>query len=731
MHPRSRRAHRAVLVRFVLCALLLGVAPFAFPASVEAGQRVEIPDRLILQVRPGARSADVQGEINGQGGRIVGRSDQIGILVVEMPKGRGPSARALLARSKRFKLVEPDALLEPTFVPNDPNVGNAWHLGVMDLFTAWNTTQGSASTPIAILDSGVDPTHPDLASKLVPGRNTYDNNSNTNDVTGHGTSVAGSAAAIGNNGLGVVGVAYANPIMPIRVTNTDGWGLSSAIVSGLTWAADNGARVANLSFAGMHSSSSIGAAAQYFRSKGGIVTASAGNYGTDDGTPENSNILSVSATGSNDLIASWSSFGSYVDVSAPGSGIWATTNGGGYGAVSGTSFSAPVAAGVMALIFAVNPALTPQAAELILEQSADDLGAAGYDTKYGWGRVNAGTAVFTAGGGVPTPPPDTTVPVTTITSPVHGAVVTGNVTISATSVAAAGVTEVRFYADGQLVAVDTTFPYSALWNSATTTDGVHQLLAEGYDAAQNRGTSQTVSVNVQNTVPDTTPPSVQINNPSSGSVLSGTVQIAAAGSDNDAVTEIQIYVNGQMNWSGPGNSLVVNTDTTRMPDGPYQIQAMALDPAGNVGVSGMVSVTMSNAAPPPPPPPPPPGEPTVTFITPLDGDSVHPRKQSFTVDASSPNGMSYVQFLIDGVAQRKKDTSAPYTLMFATRNWSAGTHVITAVAVDQVGQMAEASITVTRPLSLKEIQNQLKQQQKLLEKLAKEAAKAAKEAGSS
>jgi len=720
MHRTPRPAPIAILARVFLCALLLGALGLARPAASAAGQRVEIPDRLILGVRPGAAPADAQGEIAGQGGRVVGRHDEIGILVAEMPPGHGASARALLARSKRFKFVEPDALLEPSFVPNDPNVANAWHLGVMDLFTAWNTTQGSAGVPIAILDSGVDPSHPDLASKLVPGWNTYDNNSNTTDLTGHGTSVAGSAAAIGNNGIGVVGVAYANPIMPIRVTNASGWGLSSAIVSGLTWAANHGAKVANLSFAGMHSSSAITSAAQYFMSKGGLVTAAAGNYGNDDGSPENPYIVSVSATASTDVITSWSSFGSYVDVSAPGSGIWSTTNGGGYAAVSGTSFSAPVTAGVIALIFAANPGLTPQNAEQILEQSADDLGTNGYDKYYGWGRVNAGTAVFAAGGGAP--PPDTIAPLTTLTSPANGAAVTGNVTISATATDNIGVTEVRFYADGQLVATDTTAPYSALWNSTATPDGAHQLLAEGYDAAQNRGSSQAVSVNVQNTVPDTTPPSVQITSPAQGSVLSGTVQIAAQGSDNDAVDEIQIYVDGQMNWSGPGDTLAVNVDTTGLPDGSYQLQARAVDPAGNVGTSAVVSVTVSNAAPPPPPS----VGPTVTFMTPLDGDSVNPRRQSFSVDASSPNGMSYVQFLVDGVLQKKKDTSAPYVLTLSTGRWSAGSHVITAVAVDRAGLTAEASITITRPLSQKEIQAKLKKEQKLQEQLAKQAAKAAK-----
>jgi hypothetical protein len=260
--------------------------------------------------------------------------------------------------------------------------------------------------------------------------------------------------------VGVAGLAMTNPIMPMRVTGTNGWASDSAIVKGLTWAADHGARVANLSFAGIHTASSILSASQYFMSRGGLVTASAGNYGTDDGSPDTPYVVSVSATAGDDTKASWSSFGSYVDVAAPGVGIYTTTRGGGWASASGTSFSAPVTAGVIGLVFGANPSLTPQQAEAILEANADDLGAAGFDTTYGWGRVNALRAV-TAALGTGAPAPDASAPTASIATPTAGATVAGNLAISASATDNVGVTEVRFYVDGQMVASDAAAPFAS------------------------------------------------------------------------------------------------------------------------------------------------------------------------------------------------------------------------------------------------------------------------------
>ncbi|HUE38705.1 MAG TPA: S8 family serine peptidase, partial [Candidatus Binatia bacterium] len=242
---------------------------------------------------------------------------------------------------------------------NDTNYWKEWHLQKINAPSAWDVSTGDAGVVIAILDSGIDSTHPDLAAKIVAGYNAYDNNSDTSDVGGHGTMVAGSAGAISNNGIGVASVAWQNPLMPIRVTDTQGNGYASTIAKGLTWAADHGARVMNISFSGIAASSTITSAAQYVVGKGGIVVAASGNCGCADPTPENAYIISVSATNTDDTLASFSSTGSYVDVAAPGVSIQTTVQGGGYSSVSGTSFASPITAGVLALMMSVNPALGP------------------------------------------------------------------------------------------------------------------------------------------------------------------------------------------------------------------------------------------------------------------------------------------------------------------------------------------------------------------------------------
>jgi subtilisin family serine protease len=186
-----------------------------------------------------------------------------------------------LAKNPHVKFAELDEAMRPELIPNDPYYGNAWHLPRIDAPSAWDASTGLGVT-VAILDTGVDATHPDLIAALVPGWNTYDNNSNSSDVHGHGTAVAGTAAASGANAAGVAGVAWRARIMPVRVTDTAGYAYVSTLSSGITWAADHGARVANASFSVAAGSSTIATAAQYMRSKGGVVVVAAGNSGIQE-----------------------------------------------------------------------------------------------------------------------------------------------------------------------------------------------------------------------------------------------------------------------------------------------------------------------------------------------------------------------------------------------------------------------------------------------------------------
>jgi len=232
-------------------------------------------------------------------------------------------------------------------LPNDPFYPQ-WFLEKIQANVAWSTTTGSSNVIIAILDTGVDATHPDLSSKIIPGRNIYDNNNDTADVYGHGTAVAGVAGAASNNGIGVASVAWGCMIMPVRISDASGMASASDIASGLSWAADHGARVANISYY-ITGSKTISSAAKYFQSKGGIVVASSGNYSTLESAQDDPYVVMVGATDPQDVLYPYSNGGNNLDLVAPGNNT-TTLSGNHYGTGGGTSFASPVVAGVAALV---------------------------------------------------------------------------------------------------------------------------------------------------------------------------------------------------------------------------------------------------------------------------------------------------------------------------------------------------------------------------------------------
>lgn len=323
-----------------------------------------------------------------------------------------PLAWALHARLRQdaaVAFVEPDELVAPAVIPNDPQYGNQWHLPKVECPQAWSRSKGAGIT-IAILDSGIDPTHPDLASKLVAGWNTVDNNVDTRDVYGHGTKVAGAAAAVTNNAEGVAGVAWASPLMPVRVSQVSGSAFLSDMAEGLTWAADHGAKVANLSFEGdiVASSQTVTNAAQYAMARGVVVVVSAGNCGCDKPNVENPYMTHVGSTDARDGLSGFSSRGAYVDLVAPGTMILTTANGGAYVAVAGTSFAAPVVSGAFAILKAWKPTAGPDELIAALEGTALDLGPAGHDNSFGAGRIRVDVALGALG--VPATPTPTRTP---------------------------------------------------------------------------------------------------------------------------------------------------------------------------------------------------------------------------------------------------------------------------------------------------------------------------------
>lgn len=455
-------------------AVVLGAA--LLPAQAFAADEAQwVPGRLLVQPRAGLPEAEFEKIVKQHGGKQVGKIEGINVRIIQLPPQASEKAvEALLKHNKHLEFAERDMLRRPS-TTSDPYYSSEWHLPKIGAPTAWSTSSGKGVV-IAILDSGVDPNHPDLSSKLVTGWNAYDNNADTSDVYGHGTKVAGAAAAITNNGVGVAGVAGDAQLMPMRVTGSDGWASDGAIASALTWAADRGARVANISFYGLESSAALRSAAQYMKNKGGLVVTSAGNYSVEETIAPSDTMITVSATDSADNKTSWSSYGSFVDVAAPGAGIYSTVKGGGYGAVSGTSFSSPITAGVVALMMSANPALMPADLEKALYSSAVDLGTSGFDKYFGNGRVDAAAAV--AASKAMTVAVDAMAPSTSIMSPSGGTSVQGIVAVDVAATDNVGVSRVELLVNGVKIASDMAAPYAFSWDSAQTPDGAAKLTPE-------------------------------------------------------------------------------------------------------------------------------------------------------------------------------------------------------------------------------------------------------------
>lgn len=323
------------------------------------------------------------------------RSDFVDEFVVRVPVGmsEGELAGVLMATGD-YEFAQPNWILFPAATtPNDPQFGQSWQHTRLQSTLAWDITRGSPDVIIAVCDSGVRTDHADLAAVLVPGYNAVNRVAQVNgglieDINGHGTFVAGCAAAIGNNATGVTGVGWNFRIMPIRVSNSSSGNASSfSLTDGARWAANNGAKIINVSYTGAGASNN-NAAARDVKNAGGLLFWASGNDGASFSgvVPD---LVIVGSTNSTDQRSSFSNFGAGLGVVAPGSSVRSTRMNGGYGNGSGTSYASPIAAGVGGLIFSANPALSPDDVQDVLYRSADDLGASGFDIYYGHGRVNS------------------------------------------------------------------------------------------------------------------------------------------------------------------------------------------------------------------------------------------------------------------------------------------------------------------------------------------------------
>jgi subtilisin family serine protease len=332
-------------------------------------------------------------------------------------------AAADLAGSGMVLYAEPNYRLQGDLLPNDPQyTANQWALPQIHAPAAWDITTGKSSIILADVDTGIATDHPDLTGKLVAGYDFVNNDSNPYDDNGHGTYTAGIMAAQSNNGVGVTGVCWGCRLMPVKILDKDGGGAISDFARGIRWAVDHGARVLNISAGIEYPPKAMSDAVRYANQHGVVVVASAGN--TPDGAERwpaaYNEVIAVTANDQNGVAADFASYGSFIDLIAPGVNILSTVWHEGrltYAWGDGTSAAAPFVSGAAGLLLSFNPSLTPAQVKSALQDSADDLGPPGWDPHYGWGRLNIARALVRAGAVLPSPTASATRPPTAPATP--------------------------------------------------------------------------------------------------------------------------------------------------------------------------------------------------------------------------------------------------------------------------------------------------------------------------
>lgn len=322
----------------------------------------------------------------------------IGATVLQVPDENVQAAIDNLLQQQGVIYAEPNYLAEATdVIPNDPGWGNQYNLAAIRAPAGWQLNTGAVWVTIAIIDSGVDLTHPDLFVRILPGYDFVNNDNDPQDDNGHGTHVAAIAAASSNNAVGISGVNWGASILPVKVLNASGNGTYTNVAAGIVWATNHGAQVINLSLGGASPSFVLSDAVDYAYTHGVTLVASTGNAGAP-AVLYPAAFDAIIAVGATDISNSWASFSNYgpeVDVVAPGANIYSAYPGGGYGYRSGTSMSAPHVSGLAAILWGI-PGNGPAKIRTIIESTSQDLGNPGWDEFFGNGLIQMDAAILNA-----------------------------------------------------------------------------------------------------------------------------------------------------------------------------------------------------------------------------------------------------------------------------------------------------------------------------------------------
>jgi len=427
---------KKILAGIVVCVLIMSAAPiFAGNTDTKIFVNNEIrktpngyvPNEIILKLKEGASEKDIS--TIAKFGEIKPMCHQMKKLKVS--NGKMDVVLEALKKNPVVEYAEPNYIAHAFMIPNDPYYGYQWNFhsvdeGGIDMEPAWDVATGDGVV-VAVIDTGIR-IGTDLANtKFVQGYDFVNDDTDPTDDNGHGTHVAGTIAQSTNNNEGVAGVAFNAYLMPVKVLDSRGSGTYDDIVSGIYYAVDNGANIISMSLGGSSPSTAMEDALAYAYSHGVTIIAAAGNDGTNVisyPAAYDAYVIAVGATQYDKTLAPYSNYGTSLDVVAPGGNLDVDQNGDGYGDgilqqtftlrginvnwgyyfYEGTSMATPHVSGTAALLYSLG-VTSPDNIRNILQTTAIDLGAPGWDEYYGWGLINAYAAVQAAGGTTPNQPP--------------------------------------------------------------------------------------------------------------------------------------------------------------------------------------------------------------------------------------------------------------------------------------------------------------------------------------
>jgi subtilisin family serine protease len=372
---------------FLVAGLTLGVGAAPAPDASKF-----VPGEVIVGLE--AVTVDSVQALRGRGGSIIKEISVLKALVVKVRVGSEDEYIQKVRSIPGFRYAERNGIVQAVYMPNDPDWGQLWNMRIIEADDAWDAHKGSTSVVIAIVDTGVDYSHNDLSAHYVSGGYDWVNNdADPWDDQYHGTHCAGIAAAVMDNGVGVVGVAQCS-VWAEKVLDAEGYGDWVDLAYGIWHATNGGVDIISMSLGGFGYSSLLDSACTYAWNHGVVLVAAAGNDNTNIDTvpfyPASfSTVIAVSATTSSDLRWSGSNYGSKIELAAPGVSVYSTIPGNRYTSLTGTSMACPHVAGVAALTWSYNPSLTNVQLRDRLHTAVDDLGASGKDVYYGYGRINA------------------------------------------------------------------------------------------------------------------------------------------------------------------------------------------------------------------------------------------------------------------------------------------------------------------------------------------------------